>query len=730
MRPVVSWVFLVLAACGQVQTFPDGPPGGDGGSDGGDEVDAPTDAKDDASTCGAEVACQNGDDCCPPGCTSLGDTDCVASCDNGAIESGETCDPLNTCPTACPQLGCQLRTLQNAGTCGATCAVTGTQTACVGGDGCCPAGCNMITDSDCGATCGNGVVESGERCDPLSSCPTSCPALGCQLRTLQGAGTCNAQCTAAGMQTSCTNGDGCCPAGCNAVNDTDCAAVCGNGVLEGSERCDPLSSCPTSCPQQGCQLRALTGAGTCNAQCTAAGTQTACASGDLCCPAGCNATNDSDCAPGCGNGVVETGETCDPLSSCPTSCPQQGCQLRTLSGAGTCAARCNAAGTQTACVNGDGCCPGGCNAGNDTDCSPVCGNGVIEGTETCDPLNTCPTSCPQQGCQLRSLSGAGTCNARCNAAGMQTACVSNDGCCPGGCNGANDNDCAPVCGNGVVENGETCDPLTSCPSSCPPLGCQLRALTAAGTCGAACQPAGNQTACINADGCCPLACNAGNDSDCSPVCGNNLVEPGETCDGNCTCPQESDACYTTTGGASTCNLRCHQPVRTCAGGDGCCAFDGSGCSAGNDAECAGPAWQVYTLPRPVNYLSSQQCDVIDLHGIAPGGSYLFTTCSPTGGMGTGDPKVTSVVDASGLPYNVINDDCGDATALPRLAGWSCTNSGGSTFHFCASPTPGGFRVGANAGFLRVTVCPYNDQGGGSSPFYVWYNAPQAPFALQ
>jgi cysteine-rich repeat protein len=37
--------------------------------------------------------------------------------------------------------------------------------ACMGGDGCCPAGCNHNNDGDCAPVCGNGAVETGERCD-------------------------------------------------------------------------------------------------------------------------------------------------------------------------------------------------------------------------------------------------------------------------------------------------------------------------------------------------------------------------------------------------------------------------------------------------------------------------------------------------------------------------------------------------------------------------------------
>ena len=82
--------------------------------------------------------------------------------------------------------------------------------------------------------------------------------------------------------------------------------------------------------------------------------------------------------------------------------------------------------------------------------------------ETCDPPSSCPTSCPAMGCQLRELVNPGTCQAACPNTRLQTACANNDGCCPAACNGTNDSDCAPRCGNGVVERGETCEPVAEC----------------------------------------------------------------------------------------------------------------------------------------------------------------------------------------------------------------------------------------------------------------------------
>jgi len=78
--------------------------------------------------------------------------------------------------------------------------------------------------------------------------------------------------------------DTCCPAGANHNTDTDCAAVCGNSIIEApGEMCDPPA------------------AGTCSATCQAIA------------------------AAGCGNGTLDTGEDCDDsntrnLDGCSATC--------------------------------------------------------------------------------------------------------------------------------------------------------------------------------------------------------------------------------------------------------------------------------------------------------------------------------------------------------------------------------------------------------------------------
>jgi hypothetical protein len=92
-------------------------------------------------------------------------------------------------------------------------------------------GFNTVTIDFAPSVCGNGTVEGGETCDPMSSCPTSCPAAtdACFPNVLVGsAATCDAQCQVQAI-TACTPGDGCCPHGCTFAEDTDCMPGSGSG---------------------------------------------------------------------------------------------------------------------------------------------------------------------------------------------------------------------------------------------------------------------------------------------------------------------------------------------------------------------------------------------------------------------------------------------------------------------------------------------------------------------
>ncbi|MEZ4402784.1 MAG: DUF4215 domain-containing protein [Kofleriaceae bacterium] len=277
--------------------------------------------------------------------------------------------------------------------------------------------------------CGNGTVEAGEDCDD-------------------------------GDQVA------------DAVCDAACHFTCGDGIVQAEfgELCDPgaagAGACPTACDDgMACTADVLAGSG-CQAACMSSAITVA-VDGDGCCPIGATAATDSDCAPGCGNGVVDAGETCDTAiasgaGACPTTCNDgQACTTDALVAGGTCQAACTATPITTP-VNGDGCCPTGATPATDTDCVPGCGNGIVDPGETCDraiPVGpgACPTTCSDgMACTRDVLTGGGTCTAACTFPPI-TMPANGDGCCPAGANNTTDSDCAPRCGNGVVETGEQCD---------------------------------------------------------------------------------------------------------------------------------------------------------------------------------------------------------------------------------------------------------------------------------
>jgi hypothetical protein len=154
---------------------------------------------------------------------------------------------------------------------------------------------------------------------------------------------------------------------------------------------------------------------------------------------------------------------------------------------------------------------------------PACGNGRVDGRERCDIAiaqgdeGACPDGCSaRDGCLAEELVGQ-RCGARCVPVEI-TESVPGDGCCPNGATPETDSDCSANCGNGVTEEGETCDPPESCPSqeSCSThKACTTAHLTgAADSCSARCQELPIEI-CESGDACCPKGCSAELDRDCS-----------------------------------------------------------------------------------------------------------------------------------------------------------------------------------------------------------------------
>jgi hypothetical protein len=179
--------------------------------------------------------------------------------------------------------------------------------------------------------CGDGIISGVEKCDTAiddaesGACPTECPPLAaCAPRVLNGTA-CQAECVV--IEPSCADGDDCCPGSCNTMNDSDCSAACGDGMIDSElgETCEPgVKECAASdkdCNDNDpCTQDKLVGsARNCNSQCSHAPI-TERVQDDKCCPSGADNSVDNDCASVCGNGVRERGEDCDGDEGCSEDC--------------------------------------------------------------------------------------------------------------------------------------------------------------------------------------------------------------------------------------------------------------------------------------------------------------------------------------------------------------------------------------------------------------------------
>jgi cysteine-rich repeat protein len=241
----------------------------------------------------------------------------------------------------------------------------------------------------------------------------------------------------------------------------------------------------------------------------------------------------------------------------------------------------------------------------DDGCSPTCelecGDGRVGGTEDCDTgiapgtTGACPTTCDDgDSCTTDSMDGA-DCNVTCSN-GPITMNANGDGCCLPGAVWMDDNDCMPVCGNGMVETPpETCDTAIvtgpgACPTSCDDgIACTADALTGS-MCTAACTNT-PITMVGPTDGCCPTGGTPATDPDCG-ACGNGTVTPPETCDtaipagmmGACpTSCSDGDVCTTDTlVGGGGCMAACSFTPIAAGTMDMCCPM---GATIGTDPDC-------------------------------------------------------------------------------------------------------------------------------------------------
>lgn len=188
------------------------------------------------TTCAGLGAEEGGELLCKTDCT-FDKSACVGLCSNGVIEDeyGEVCDGSNMGGIDCTSLGYN------------------------GGMLACLSDCTGFDTSNCGAKCGNGVIDEEEVCDGEDLAGETCETFGYNGGTL----TCFSDCT--GFDTS------------------DCGIYCGNEVIDEGEICDSDKLAGETC-------ETLEFGG-----------------GTLACGADCKSFDTSGCFT-CGNGVCEAGK--------------------------------------------------------------------------------------------------------------------------------------------------------------------------------------------------------------------------------------------------------------------------------------------------------------------------------------------------------------------------------------------------------------------------------------
>ncbi len=443
---------------------------------------------------------------CRADCKGFDVNGCISTavCGNNIKETGEICDGTDLAGQTCQSFGFDGGTLA----CKADCS---------GFD---VSGCTMVP------LCGNNVIDPGEACDGTNLNHESCQSLGFDGGTLACMADCSdfdtSGCFNVPAEWRCNpafygSGDGC-DCGCGAW-DPDC----GDETAASCDWCNALGSCGTgACPSNikptenwTCTVPA---GWTCNPDWYGSGDGCHCGCGaldpdctdvtadacDVCsgpgscgvgsCPSVIAPNNNAICTgPACGNNIIEAGEVCDGTNLNNESCQSLGFHGGTLA----CLADCSGFDT-SGCFNvpaewrcnnafyGDGICDCGCGA-----LDPDCADETDASCEYCNMWGSCGVdSCNGANDNIDPLQ-----NWTCTVPAQWTCSpiFYGDGDCDCGC-GALDPDCLDV----TVDACDFCSMNGSC-SSDP----------------------------------CPGTINPFDNSTCTPsICGNNVIDPGEVCDGS------------------------------------------------------------------------------------------------------------------------------------------------------------------------------------------------------
>ncbi|MEW5849551.1 MAG: hypothetical protein AB2A00_12105 [Myxococcota bacterium] len=404
--------------------------------------------------------------------------------------------------------------------------------------------------------CGNGVVETGEECDPPNgtSCDGLCQHLapaGWRCDTdFYGDTTCDCGCGAQDLDCASLDASICgynnCSGGQVPISDDNAQchqppAQCGNNVVESpAEDCDPPdgNTCDANCqriadlPADWVCPGSYYDDGPCDCGCGAQDEDCDSLEVGECeynvCPDNQVPVPDDNahCEPEraeCGDGTVDPGEQCDPPdgTTCNAACqrmddvPADWTCSTSFYNDGPCDCGCGAQDEDCNSLASGECtynnCPNGQEPvpGNNAECQPtasVCGDGQVGVGEECDPPD------------------GTTCDANCQLV---------DG---------------PVCGNGVLEGDEQCDPPdgTTCDAACrrtstPPAEwtCPSFYWNDSQFCDCGCGAQDPDCPSLSANDCTYDNCPVGeepvpdNNAECAaapPRCGNGVLDPGEQCD--------------------------------------------------------------------------------------------------------------------------------------------------------------------------------------------------------
>lgn len=242
-------------------------------------------------------------------------------------------------------------------------------------------------------------------------------------------------------------------------------------------------------------------------------------------------------------------------------------------------------------------------SGGSTTTTPVCGNSIIEGTEGCDKAALGGKTCTSLGFTGGTLSCSSSCQLN------TSACTSV---------------AKAVCGNKVIETGETCDGTTLGGKTCTSLGFTGGTLACSSTCQV------NTASCTKPT---------------TSVCGNRTLESGEQCESG-TLNGQSCTALGFTGGTLGCTSSCQ--------------FNTSACTKIQEDVCGNRVLE-----------SGEQCEVSTLNGEScqslgySGGSL---GCSSSCRYNTSNCKVSSMCGNA-----VINT--GEQCDSWRLNGKTCQSFG-------------------------------------------------------